>query len=45
MAMTITLVAHIEDARKLLEEAVKEEFEFVMVIGCKGGKISIKHST
>ena len=45
MALTISaietkLAAHIEDARKLLDEAVK----FVMVIGCKNDKISIKHS-
>ena len=37
--------AHIEDARKLLREAEELGFEFVIILGCKGDKVHITHST
>ena len=35
---------HIADAQKVLKDAGKQEFEFVIVLGCKDDKVHIRHS-
>ena len=36
--------AHIEEARKLLQEAAEQGFESVIILGCKDDKLFIKQS-